>query len=327
MTSTTHILIGSPDGSPSALQHSPLASARLRLAVAATAAQELDQKVSLGERTPERVDRLIVGKIGANDIQTRRGLWLAEIERLKGLGARVYLDYTDHHLDNNSVMTDFYLAACELADVICTPTRELKTALVEHFKIQCQIAVVPDLLEYESVKPKKALVGAAPVGLWFGHPTNAKFLAQFIDSHLHALTGHSLAIVSSPQTLDILKRHKFSQPPTVGIQMIPWSVQAVAQVAERTDYCVIPSDCNSPKRYASNNRLITALALGLPTLATALPSYSEFDDNFATIGSEEAHDLLKHPEYHSQGCERFQEDGMPAFTRPKLEAQWHSLLR
>ena len=327
MTFTTHILIGSPDGSPSALQHSPLASARLRLAVAATAAQELDQKVSLGERTPERVDRLIVGKIGANDIQTRRGLWLAEIERLKGLGARVYLDYTDHHLDNNSVMTDFYLAACELADVICTPTHELKTALVEHFKIQCQIAVVPDLLEYESVKPKKALVGAAPVGLWFGHPTNAKFRAQFIDSQLHALTGHSLAIVSSPQTLDILKRHKFSQPPTVGIQMIPWSVQAVAQVAERTDYCVIPSDCNSPKRYASNNRLITALALGLPTLATALPSYSEFDDNFATIGSEEAHDLLKHPEYHSQGCERFQEDGMPAFTRPKLEAQWHSLLR
>ena len=327
MTSTTHILIGSPDGSPSALQHSPLASARLRLAVAATAAQELDQKVSLGERTPERVDRLIVGKIGANDIQTRRGLWLTEIERIKGLGARVYLDYTDHHLDNNSVMTDFYLAACELADVICTPTRELKTALVEHFKIQCQIAVVPDLLEYESVKSKKALVGAAPVGLWFGHPTNAKFLAQFIDSHLHALTGHSLAIVSSPQTLDILKRHKFSQPPTVGIQMIPWSVQAVAQVAERTDYCVIPSDCNSPKRYASNNRLITALALGLPTLATALPSYSEFDDNFATIGSEEAHDLLKHPESHSQGCERFQEDGMPAFTRPKLEAQWHSLLR
>ena len=327
MTFTTHILIGSPDGSPSALQHSPLASARLRLAVAATAAQELDQKVSLGERTPERVDRLIVGKIGANDIQTRRGLWLAEIERLKGLGARVYLDYTDHHLDNNSVMTDFYLAACELADVICTPTHELKTALVEHFKIQCQIAVVPDLLEYESVKPKKALVGAAPVGLWFGHPTNAKFLAQFIDSYLDALKGHSLAIVSLPQTLDILQSHKFSQPPTVGIQTFPWSVQAVAQVAQRADYCVIPSDCNSPKRYASNNRLITALALGLPTLATALPSYSEFDDNFATIGSEEAHDLLKHPEYHSQGCERFQEDGMPAFTRPKLEAQWHSLLR
>jgi hypothetical protein len=327
MTITTHILIGGPSGSPSALQQSPLASARLRLAVAATAAQELDQKVSLGELTPERVDRLIVGKIGANDIQTRQGVWLAEIERLKGLGARVYLDYTDHHLDNNSVMTDFYLAACELADVICTPTRELKTALIEHFKIQCQIAVVPDLLEYESVKPKKALVGAAPVGLWFGHPTNAKFLAQFIESHSHALTGHSLAIVSSPQTLDILKRHKFSQPPTVGIQMIPWSVQAVAQVAERTDYCVIPSDCNSPKRYASNNRLITALALGLPTLATPLPSYSEFKDSFAAIGSAEAYDVLKQPESHSRGCLNFQEDGMHAFTRPKLVAQWRSLLR
>ena len=327
MTMATHILIGGPSGSPSALQHSPLASARLRLAVAATAAQELNQKVSLGEQTPERVDRLIVGKIGANDIQTRQGLWLAEIERLKGLGARVYLDYTDHHLDNNSVMTSFYLAACELADVICTPTSELRTELIELFKIQCQIAVVPDLLEYESVKPKKALVGAAPVGLWFGHPTNAKFLAKFIDSHSHALTGHSLAIVSSTQTLDILKRYKFTQPPTVGIQALPWSVQAVAQVAQRADYCVIPSDCNSPKRYASNNRLITALALGLPTLATPLPSYGEFKDSFATIGSAEAYDLLKQPESHSRGCLNFQEDGMHAFTQPKLVAQWRSLLR
>ena len=327
MTITTHILIGGPGGPPSSLQHSTLASARLRLAVAATAGQELNQKVSLGEQTPGRVDRLIVGKIGANDIQTRQRLWLAEIERLKDLGAQVFLDYTDHHLENNSVMTGFYRAACELADVICTPTSELRTALIEHFKIQCKIKVVPDLLEYESVKPKKALVGAAPVGLWFGHPTNAKFLAQFIDSYLDALKGHSLAIVSLPQTLDILQSHKFSQPPTVGIQTFPWSVQAVAQVAQRADYCVIPSDCNSPKRYASNNRLITALALGLPTLATALPSYSEFDDNFATIGSKEAYDLLKHPDSHSQGCERFQDDGMAAFTRPKLVAQWHSLLR
>jgi len=327
MTITTHILIGGPGGSPSALQHSPLASARLRLAVAATAAQELDQKVSVGERTPERVDRLIVGKIGANDIQTRQGLWLAKIARLKDFGARVFLDYTDHHLDNNSVMTSFYLAACELADVICTPTTELSTALIEHFKIQCQIAVVPDLLEYESVKPKKALVGAAPVGLWFGHPTNARFLAEFIDSHLQALKGHSLAIVSSTQTLDILKRHKFSQPPTVGIQAFPWSVQAVAQVAQQADYCIIPSDCNSPKRFASNNRLITALALGLPTLATPLPSYSEFKDDFATIGSALAFDLLEQPESHSRGSEHFQKDGMHAFTRPKLVAQWHSLLR
>ncbi|MDG1065486.1 MAG: hypothetical protein P8O91_04645 [Luminiphilus sp.] len=327
MTITTHILIGGPGGSPSDLQHSPLASARLRLAVAATAAQELNQKISLGEQTPEHLDRLIVGKIGANDIQTRQGVWLAEIERLKGLGTRIFLDYTDHHLASNSVMTGFYRAACELADVICTPTSDLKTALIEHFGIKCQIEIVPDLLEHESVKPKKKLVGAAPVGLWFGHPTNAKFLAQFIDSHLQTLTGHTLTIVSSSQTLDILKSHKFSQPPTLAIKAFPWSVQAVAQVARTADYCVIPSDCHSPKRYASNNRLVTALALGLPTLATPLPSYAEFSDHFATIGSEEASELLKHPEAHSRGCENFQNDGVRAFTRPKLVAHWCSLLR
>lgn len=326
MTAHTHILIGGPGGSPSDLRHSALASARLRLAVAAAAAQELKQKISLGERTPERVDRLIVGKIGANDIQTRQGVWLAEIERLKDLGARIFLDYTDHHLEKNSAMTGFYRAACTLADVICTPTSALKSELVEQFGIQCQVEVVPDLLEYKPVTPKRNLVAATPVGLWFGHPTNAVFLAQFIEAHSQALTGHTLNIVSSSQTLDILKSYKFSQPPTVGIKAFPWSVQAVGQAAQTSDYCVIPSDCDSPKRYASNNRLVTALALGLPTLATPLPSYTEFSDYFTPIGSTDGIQFITNCGANTETVENFQTTRMAAFTLPELMKRWRSLL-
>ncbi len=326
MGSITHILIGGSSGSTSDLQRSTLASARLRLAVAATAAEELNQQVSVGERCPEQVNRLIIGKIGGNDIHNRQRLWLSEIERQKRLGARIFLDYTDHHLGNKSVMTEFYRAACEFSDVICAPTGALKMALMEEHRIQCQIEVVPDLLEYEPVRPKKRPVGAAPVGLWFGHPTNAAFLAQFIDSYSHSLQGHTLSIISSSQTLEILKSYKYSQRPTVGIKFFPWSVQAVAQAAQTSDYCVIPSDCNTPKRYASNNRLVTALALGLPTVATPIPSYSEFGDDFAAIGSKEANELLKNPAANPQGCEHFQLNKIQAFTRPRLKDQWRSLL-
>ena len=326
MTVQTHILIGGPGGSPSELQHSTLASARLRLAVAASAAQEVGQKVSLGEQCPQQVDRLVVGKIGANDIQNRQRLWLSEIERHKGTGARILLDYTDHHLKKNSAMTGFYRAACALADVICAPTIALKLELVEQFNIQCQVEVVPDLLEYEPVKPKQNLVAAAPIGLWFGHPTNAAFLAQFIDSHSHELTGHTLNIVSSSQTLNILKSYKFSQPPTVEIKAFHWSVQAVCLAAQTSDYCLIPSDCDSPKQYASNNRLVTALALGLPTLATPLPSYNEFSDYFTPIGSANGLQFITSCGANTETIEEFQTNRMAAFTLPELIKHWHSLL-
>jgi hypothetical protein len=326
MTTTTHILIGGPNQSASELRASALASARLRLAVAATAAQELDHSVSIGEQCPERLDRLIVGKIGANDIEERQHKWLSLIEQCKGLRVPVILDYTDHHLANNSVMTAFYRAASELADIICVPTKALQSALAEEFEIQSRIAVVPDLLEYEPVKPKDKLVNAKPVGLWFGHPTNATFLAQFIDSHRQELEGHSLNLVSSSQTLDLLQRYKFSQTPTVRITAFAWSVPAVAQAAQASDYCIIPSDCESPKRYASNNRLVTALALGLPTLATALPSYSEFGDYFAAIGSPEENQFLNCFDVGRGGSESFQQNHLHTFTLPELAKQWRALL-
>lgn len=328
MSTTTHILIGGPNQSASELRASALASARLRLAVAATAAQELGHTVSIGEQCPEQLDRLIVGKIGANDIEYRQHQWLALIERCKGLGVPVILDYTDHHLDNNSVMSAFYRAACKLADIICVPTKALQSALLaEKFGIQSRIAVVADLLEYEPVKPKEKLVDVKPVGLWFGHPTNAAFLAQFIDSHRQELEGHTLNLVSSPQTLDLLQRYKFSQTPTVRITAFSWSVPAVAQAAQVSDYCIIPSDCGSPKRYASNNRLITALALGLPTLATALPSYSEFADYFAAIGSPKGNQFLNRFDVEKGGNEAFQKKHLHTFTLPELVKHWRALLR
>ena len=322
----THILIGGPGGSPSDLQHSTLASARLRLAVAAAAAQELDHNISLGEQCPQQSDRLIVGKIGANDIQNRQRLWLSEIERLKGIGARVLLDYTDHHLINNSVMTPFYRTACEMADVICVPTNSLRSVLTEQCGIQCKIEVIPDLLEYEVVKPKAASVEKHPVGMWFGHPTNAEFLAKFIDAHHRELSGHKLNIVSTPQTLEVLKRYPFSTPPKISVAAFQWSVQAVARVAEVTDYCVIPSHTDSPKRYASNNRLITALTLGLPTLATALPSYVEFSDYFLPVGSSEGTDLFKQLPTLKHNMEAFQQLHVARFQSPELVRQWSLLL-
>lgn len=326
MFAATHILLGGPDQSPLELRTSMLASARLRLAVAAAAAQKMGQHVTIGEHCPEKADNLLIGKIGANNLEARQKLWLPEIQQLKLQGAKIVLDYTDHHLGNNSVMTPFYRAASELADVICVPTHSLKIELVEQFNFRCSIEIIPDLLEYEIVRPKEKAVGPKPVGLWFGHPSNAEFLAKFIDSHHNELMGHQLNIVSTAQSLEVLKKYPFSLSPTIAVSAFQWNVPVVAQIAKTSDYCVIPSDPKSPKKFASNNRLVTALTLGLPTLATELPSYIEFRDHFAPIGSEAGNALLTNPTLLKQSIQSFQALHAARFGSSQLEKQWAHLL-
>ena len=107
MSAATHILLGGPSQAPLELHTSVLASARLRLAVAAAAAQKMGQGVTIGELCPESANNLIIGKIGSNDLEARQELWLRQIKQLKLQGAKIVLDYTDHHLGNNSVMTPF----------------------------------------------------------------------------------------------------------------------------------------------------------------------------------------------------------------------------
>jgi hypothetical protein len=326
MSAATHILLGGPNQSPLELRTSVLASARLRLALAAAAAQQMGQDVTIGENCPEKADNLVVGKIGANNLEARQGLWLFEIKQLKLQGARIVLDYTDHHLGNNSVMTPFYRAAIELADVVCVPTNTLRATLVKQYSPRGKIEVIPDLLEYDLVKPKEAPVGKRPVAMWFGHPSNAEFLAKFIESHHDVLAGHQLNIVSTPHTVAALKQYPFSKPPAVSLAFYQWSIDAVAKVAEVSDYCIIPSDTDSSKRYASNNRLITALALGLPTLATPLPSYIEFSDYFVPIKSGEDKHWLATSSEARKRIKSFQELHTASFSSPELVRQWSLLM-
>jgi len=103
-------------------------------------------------------------------------------------------------------------------------------------------------------------------------------------------------------------------------------VPAVSAAAREADYCVIPSDPASPKRYASNNRLVTALALGLPTIATALPSYVEVGDYFANDNSGSALKLMENPLAFSQQVHAFQNREIHRFSRESVESSWRAIL-
>lgn len=321
-----HILLPGDAIEASSLQVSPLASARLRLWPAAQAAAQMGMPVTIGERCPAKTDILLIGKIGANDILKRTSCWLQQIATMRQAGTRVLLDYTDHHLASGSVMTPFYQDACLHANTVCVPTVDLKMALDSHPGVTGGVSVVSDPLEYDLVPPKASLPSGRIRSMWFGHPSNATFLAQFIQRYSEQLAGQALHIVSAPQTVEVLKQFRFSSPPDLSLSFEHWNVQAVSKAAVTADYCIIPSDPASPKRYASNNRLVSALALGLPTIATALPSYREVGDFFAETETPSALELMANPLEFSQQVVSFQNNEIGRFTRATVLSSWVEIL-
>ena len=86
---------------------------------------------------------------------------------------------------------------------------------------------------------------------------------------------------------------------------------------------IIPSNPNDPKKAGvSSNRLITSLALGLPTAADKMDSYQEFNEFFTDIRSKEFGDLIDNPDiFHNQVIEA-QNRIIPYFTKEAIGQKW-----
>jgi len=320
-----HILMPGPDRPAGDVALSSLASERLRILPALKAINAARWKVSLGDRAASSANVVLIGKPGAQNIEDRSRAWLDQLQLWQRQGARLFLDYTDHHLGKTSPMTAFYENAIAVCSEVVVPTEALKTT-VGNLVSGKTISVVEDLLEYPTVKPIDKGTATSKRCLWFGHPSNADFLARFIDDNSAAMADHELVIISLPHTVDILKRYRYQNSPSVKLGFQAWSKNTLLEASRQADYCIIPSDSNSSKRYASNNRLVTALALGLPTIATAIPSYQEFSDYFAGEGTQQADEIMANPNVAHDEIVAFQDTEVSRFQLPSIMGAWQQLL-
>jgi hypothetical protein len=102
--------------------------------------------------------------------------------------------------------------------------------------------------------------------------------------------------LSNKEGLEFLNKTPILIPKNLYIQTGIWSSEKMVSAAKLCDIAIIPSDPNDIKKSSvSSNRLITALALGLPTAADTMNSYKEFSNYFIDIRSKKFHDLLKIP--------------------------------
>ena len=97
----------------------------------------------------------------------------------------------------------------------------------------------------------------------------------------------------------------------------------MVEVALKSDICVIPSDqTDIRKNGVGTNRLITALALGLPVAASILNSYSDFSKYFIDINSPKLHSLITNPQLFHENVSLAQQTVVEQFRMDSIEKRW-----
>jgi len=319
-----HFLTPGRDLSVDHLFVDELASVRLRLGMAAKAGLASGFPISIGDIVPEVASHILIGKIVKRDFDTRMRLWLSQIAKARARGAHIFLDYTDHHRVSNSPLSPFYLQVLGFVDSIIVPNHHLKASLQSDKTIDLPIYVIEDPLECKVLPPKE---GAAnqPAALWFGHGSNLKFLVNYLAKWPEA--GPSdLHIVSSISVLEVMQRVHIDAPRPIEIHFHEWTITKVEEIAPLVSLCIIPSDTGSHKAFASANRLVTSLALGLPTAASTIPSYAEFADYFMPLESKNIDEFFAAPHAYADGLRQFQANVAGRFSRENAVACWSKLL-
>ena len=314
-----HWLIPYDNLTEESIVNANLASIRMRLGSAILSSKQTNLSISFGQNIID-ADFVVIGKIGATNNSLREDLWLNQIEQQKKLGKKIILDYTDDHLNFESPMTSFYERSLPYLNAAITSSTFLADKLMQ--KIKCFTEIIPDAIEVPIFKPKIKENVSKNI-FWFGHASNINYLIKFISKWRNLKQKTTLFILTNEQGVVIFNQTKFNIDKNLSIQLGLWSIQAMINTSKFCDLIIIPSDPNDPKKAGvSSNRLITALALGLPTAACVMESYKEYDQYFTDIDTEKFIELIDNPDkFHNQVLEA-QDKIIPQFTQETIGQKW-----
>jgi hypothetical protein len=127
----------------------------------------------------------------------------------------------------------------------------------------------------------------APAGrlnlLWFGHPSNLRFLEPWINAliergprpcRLTVVTEDGYGVREAAANLSA------QLAPSFEMVFVEWSLQATRRELERCDLALLPSDPRDPRKSgASANRLAEVLQAGRFAVASPLHSYLAFSES------------------------------------------------
>ena len=296
------------------IQNNTLASVRLRAYVSSFNSKSFT--FSFGENMPLKTNVLVIGKIGNHDLAKRSQNWINQIKICKFSSVKVILDYTDNHLMIRSPMTSFYKSILPYINLIITPSNKMTSIVSDVWKGPIQ--TINDSIEVEINEWKENKNSHRM--LWFGHPTNIIYLLSFLNKYQNIIKPYSLSIVTNQIGIDYFKKINQSK---INVDAHLWSIETLLNVSKSSDICVIPSDKTNPKKQgAGHNRLITALALGMPVVATTIASYEQFKHYFIDEESTKIADVFNNPNIIMDKVLLAQKKVVPLFNKNNLSKKW-----
>lgn len=312
-SATIHICTGYP---PSSMNEALLASVRLRLALIIDGARSLDRRVTTGWSTKYRDGLVVVGKVSpAIDDQSLVRL-LQSIESHQG---KIIIDYTDDWIysgDDRGRL--IYKALFRRATLISVPSAYMESQ-VKKFNPQHMTAVIPDWSECP-IQQQTHLNKKKTNLLWFGHPSNLPSFFAWFDSKLENFRGTIHAVTNEAGLNTLLT---YAKDKRFDVRGYDWSLENLKLAAAKSSCCIIPAH----KRGASENRLITALSLGLPTVADQIPSYEKFNEYFIDAADNKKFlKVLSDPENFRSQTLVAQEKILNRYSRASLTDEWRKLL-
>ena len=270
----------------------------------------------------DEIDYLFVGKF-ADNREDLVNTWVEIINLHRDNGKKIFFDYTDHHLDKETLAGQFYRASLNSNDQIITSSEKLKNHLSPNFK---NITIIEDPIEIQIEKVKKSKESSF---LFFGHHTNLKYLFNLINNWNSKIQSN-LIIQTSEEGMNEIRNQSqhISKPPNLNIQFQLWSVENMLKASVNVSGVIIPGDIDDGnKNGVSHNRLITAFALGLPVAATRYESYLEFDHQFVDIDNQtEFENFLQNPSLYSSRVEMAHKK-VKNYTQKNIAKKWLNLIK
>ena len=270
----------------------------------------------------DEIDYLFVGKFAGNR-EDLVNTWVEIINLHRGNGKKIFFDYTDHHLDRETLAGQFYRASLNSNDQIITSSEKLKNHLSPNFK---NITIIEDPIEIQIEKVKKSKESSF---LFFGHHTNLKYLFNLINNWNSKIQSN-LIIQTSEEGMDEIRNQSqhISKPSNLNIQFQLWSIENMLKASTNVSGIIIPGDISDDRKNGvSHNRLITAFALGLPVAATRYQSYLEFDHQFVDIDNQtEFENFLQNPSLYSSRVEMAQKK-VKNYTQENIAKKWFNLIK
>lgn len=305
------------------LFESNLASTRLRTAVACKFLKSKGYTATVGDFIVGKVDKVIIGKIGLNSNKFEN--WISQIIEHKKNDTKIYLDYTDNHMGIKSPVQKYYQSFFAITDSLIVTNNKMKEIVSDYW--YGPIDIIPDAIEVDIVQPKD--IKNTPLRLlWFGHVSNLEFLINYIENNkIINDDKYHIKIMTNLYGIELINKYLKKYNKLNNVDIFEWSKNLMCSVALNSDVCIIPSSKNNPRKSGvSSNRLITALALGLPTLATSLPSYQDYSKYYIDIDLHPIDSIQENLKIQKNIIKESQNFIFEKYSKYKIGELWQKLI-